>query len=599
MSAPLGQMMIDAGFINQEQLQDALSEQRSTGLKLGSVLSSLGHSDQKTVSSFLSTQFGVPCIELDEVEVEPSVLELIPKQMARRYKLLPIERSGIKLTVAMAEPTNVTTQDDIKFLTGYIVEPMVATEAAIDAAIGRCYRGSNSRQKPQESLKAEIDISEYDLEDEDIRDVEAERSTGPVLDVDEFDSLVQGAVDNVEVLEDEDDSDLVKMEVDAPIIKLVNGILIKAYKMKASDIHIEPFERLVRIRYRLDGICRTMMNLPLKIRNPVVSRIKIMAKLDIAERRVPQDGRIKMKLGRRAQVDFRVSVLPSIFGEKVVLRLLDKSALHLDMTRLGFDEQVLQCFQEAIHRPNGMVLVTGPTGSGKTTTLYSALAELNTDEVNIVTVEDPVEYNLVGITQVEVKERIGLGFASSLRTFLRQDPDIILIGEIRDYETTKIAVRSALTGHLVLSTLHTNDAATAVTRLVNMGVEPFLVAYSLQLVVAQRLVRRVCESCKNEVEMPLQMLRELGFNGEQVASLTCYQGGGCDTCRGTGYRGRIALYEVLPMTDEIRQLVLAGDSGLAVKQAALKNGMQTLRMSGLQKLEEGVTTVEEVLRVTC
>jgi type IV pilus assembly protein PilB len=532
------------------------------------------------------------------VDVEPSVLELIPQQMARRYKLLPIERSGIKLTVAMAEPTNVATQDDIKFLTGYIVEPMVATEAAIDAAIGRCYRGI-TRQEPQQSMKAEIDISEYDLEDDDIRGVEAEHSTGPVLDVEEFDSLVQGAVDNVEVLEDEDDSDLIKMEVDAPIIKLVNGILIKAYKMKASDIHIEPFERLVRIRYRLDGICRTMMNLPLKIRNPVVSRIKIMAKLDIAERRVPQDGRIKMKLGRRAQVDFRVSVLPSIFGEKVVLRLLDKSALHLDMTRLGFEEQALQCFKEAIHRPNGMVLVTGPTGSGKTTTLYSALAELNTDEVNIVTVEDPVEYNLVGITQVEVKERIGLGFASSLRTFLRQDPDIILIGEIRDYETTKIAVRSALTGHLVLSTLHTNDAATAITRLVNMGVEPFLVAYSLQLVVAQRLVRRVCESCKNEVEVPLQMLQELGFSREQAVNLTCYQGTGCDTCRSTGYRGRIALYEVLPVTDEIRQLVLAGDSGLAVKQAAMKNGMQTLRMSGLQKLREGVTTIEEVMRVTC
>jgi type IV pilus assembly protein PilB len=591
--------MVRAGFISQEQLQAALDEQHRSGLKLGSILSSLGHSDHTTVSSFLSTQLGVPCIDLDGVEVEQSVLELIPRQMARRYKLLPIERNGVKLTVAMAEPANVATQDDIKFLTGYIVEPMVATEAAIDAAIGRCYNGINLQEKRPATQKAEIDISEYDLSDDDIRCVDAERSIGPVLDVDEFDSLVQGAVDNVEVLEDEDDPDLIKMEVDAPIIKLVNGILIKAYKMKASDIHIEPFEQLVRIRFRLDGICRTMMNLPLKIRNPVVSRIKIMAKLDIAERRVPQDGRIKMKLGRRAQVDFRVSVLPSIFGEKVVLRLLDKSALHLDMTRLGFAEQSLQCFKEAIHRPNGMVLVTGPTGSGKTTTLYSALADLNTDEVNIVTVEDPVEYNLTGITQVEVKERIGLGFASSLRTFLRQDPDIILIGEIRDYETTKIAVRSALTGHLVLSTLHTNDAATAITRLVNMGVEPFLVAYSLVLVVAQRLVRRVCEACKQVVEVPVPILQELGFDPERSVSLTCYEGGGCSSCRGTGYRGRIALYEVLPVSDEIRKLVLAGDSGLAVKQAALKNGMQTLRMSGLQKLEEGVTTIEEVLRVTC
>jgi len=386
--------------------------------------------------------------------------------------------------------------------------------------------------------------------------------------------------------------------VDAPIVKLVNGILIRAYKLKVSDIHIEPYEKVMRVRYRLDGVCKTMMNLPLKIRNAVISRVKIMSKLDIAERRLPQDGRIKMKLGRRAEIDFRVSVLPTLFGEKIVLRLLDKSNLQLDMTKLGFEEESLADFKEAIHKPYGMVLVTGPTGSGKTTTLYSALADLNKDDVNIMTAEDPVEFNLMGINQVQMHDEIGLNFAASLRSFLRQDPDIILVGEIRDYETAEIGIKAALTGHLVLSTLHTNDAPATINRLLNMGVEPFLVASAVIMVVAQRLARRVCEGCKQAVEVPVKALVDIGFTEEEASQITCYKGEGCTTCGGTGYKGRVALYEVMVVTDDVKEIILQGGTTFEIKEAAINSGMRSLRMSGLQKIKEGMATIEEVLRVT-
>jgi type IV pilus assembly protein PilB len=354
----------------------------------------------------------------------------------------------------------------------------------------------------------------------------------------------------------------------------------------------------MRVRYRLDGVCKTVMNLPLKIRNAVISRIKIMSNLDIAERRLPQDGRIKMKLGRRAEIDFRVSVLPTLFGEKIVLRLLDKSNLQLDMTKLGFEEQALENFKEAIHKPYGMVLVTGPTGSGKTTTLYSALADLNKDDVNIMTAEDPVEFNLMGINQVQMHDEIGLNFAASLRSFLRQDPDIILVGEIRDYETAEIGIKAALTGHMVLSTLHTNDAPATINRLLNMGVEPFLVASAVIMVVAQRLGRKVCEDCKEVVDVPLNVLIDIGFTEEESKEITCYKGEGCNSCGGTGYKGRIALYEVMVVNDEIKEVILQGGTTFEIKEASVRGGMRTLRMSGLQKIKDGVTTIEEVLRVT-
>jgi type IV pilus assembly protein PilB len=418
-----------------------------------------------------------------------------------------------------------------------------------------------------------------------------------VVDVDDFDKLVTGAVDTVEVVEEELDEKAIE-DVDAPIVKLVNGILIKAIKMGVSDIHIEPYEKSFRVRYRLDGVLRKAMGLPLKIRNAIISRIKIMSKLDIAERRLPQDGRIKLKLGKKKDMDFRVSVLPCLFGEKVVMRLLDKSNLQLDMTKLGFEEQALADFQNALHKPFGMILVTGPTGSGKTTTLYSALHQLNQISENIMTAEDPVEFNLAGINQVQMHDEIGLNFAAALRSFLRQDPDIIMVGEIRDYETAEIGVKAALTGHLVLSTLHTNDAPSTINRLLNMGIEPFLVSSSVILILAQRLLRRICAGCKQPVEVNPQALIELGFKPEEAETMTVYHGKGCAVCSGTGYKGRVALYEVMPISERIRDLILQGASTSEIKNAAVEGGMNTLRMSGLAKVKQGQTTIEEVIRVT-
>ncbi|GBE15308.1 MAG TPA: type IV-A pilus assembly ATPase PilB [Proteobacteria bacterium] len=592
-AARLGEMLVRAKLIDEEQLKQALEEQSKSGGRLGYNLAKLDILSEADVVGFLSKQYGVPSINLAEFEIESSILKLIPGKTAKKYQLIPISRTGGTLTLAMADPTNVFALDDIKFMTGYNVEPVVASETAIEDAIMKYYESGGFG-----TGKAQIDSTDFNLdEDMDYSGFEGEMEAGPLLDVEEFDSLVKGAVDEVEVIED-DPIDALMGEVDAPIVKLVNGFLIRAYKMKVSDVHVEPYEKVMRIRYRLDGVCKTMMNLPLKIRNAVISRIKIMSKLDIAERRLPQDGRIKMKLGRRAEVDFRVSVLPTLFGEKIVLRLLDKANLQLDMTKLGFEEGSLANFKKVIHKPFGMVLVTGPTGSGKTTTLYSALAELNTDDVNIMTAEDPVEFNLMGINQVQMHDEIGLNFAAALRSFLRQDPDIILVGEIRDYETAEIGIKAALTGHMVLSTLHTNDAPSTINRLLNMGVEPFLVASAVIMVVAQRLARRVCESCKQVVEVPDKALIDIGFSPEESRGITCYKGDGCTTCGGTGYKGRVALYEVMTVDDEIKDVILRGGTTFEIKDAAIRSGMLTLRKSGLTKIKEGVTTIEEVLRVT-
>ncbi|MCG2813736.1 MAG: type IV-A pilus assembly ATPase PilB, partial [Thermodesulfovibrionales bacterium] len=501
-------------------------------------------------------------------------------------------------------PSNVFAVDDIKFMTGYNVEVVIATESALINAITTYYGGKGegaAQPQAQAAQKAvKLEAKDYTLSDTDITGEEEEGSfgEGPTVDVDEFDRIVGDALDDVEHVTEEDMLGA-RGEIEEPIVKLVSGILINAIKIGASDIHIEPYENSVRVRYRVDGVLALAMNLPLRIKNSVVSRLKIMAKLDISERRLPQDGRIKLRLGKKKEVDFRVSILPCLFGEKTVMRILDKASLQVDLTKLGFEEEALQKFLECLNKPYGMILVTGPTGSGKTTTLYSALNYLNKPNINIMTAEDPIEYNFLGINQVQMKEEIGLTFASALRSFLRQSPDIILVGEIRDFETAEIAVKAALTGHLVLSTLHTNDAPSSVSRLMNMGIEPFLVSSSVILIMAQRLARKICKECEKEEEkFPLPTLISLGFSEEDARTVKCYRGKGCSVCNNSGYKGRIAFYEIMVVNEEIRKLILEGASAIELKKAAIRGGMKTLRMSGLTKVKEGVTTMEEVLRVT-
>ena len=596
MALRLGEMLIKEGLLTQEQLDQTLEQQKASGGRLGYHLVRLNFVTDEDITSCLSKQFGIPSVNLDSYEIEPEVLKLIPPDVAKKYLVIPVSRVGSTLTLAMADPSNVFAIDDIKFMTGFNIEPVVSAEITIINAIKQHYGGGGAMDVVTD--KEAIDGKDYELSEDDLDGTAFDEfGDDSVVDVDDFDSLVHGAVDNVEVVEDVEDDKLLD-DVEAPIVKLVNGILIKAIKMGVSDIHIEPYEKSFRVRYRLDGVLRKAMGLPLKIKNAIISRVKIMSKLDIAERRLPQDGRIKLKLGKKKDMDFRVSVIPTLFGEKVVLRLLDKSNLQLDMTKLGFEEKSLADFQSALQKPFGMILVTGPTGSGKTTTLYSALHQLNQITENIITAEDPVEFNLGGINQVQMHDEIGLNFAAALRSFLRQDPDIIMVGEIRDYETAEIAVKAALTGHLVLSTLHTNDAPSTINRLLNMGVEPFLVASSVIIILAQRLVRKICVNCKEETDINPQALIELGFSAEEAESMTCFHGHGCMTCANTGYKGRLALYEVMAMNDRMKDLVLQGGSATEVKEAAVEDGMLTLRMSGLQKVREGMTTVEEVIRVT-
>lgn len=599
MAAKLGQILISSNIISEEQLKQALSLQKKEGGRLGTNLAKLGYITEDKLVSFLSKQFGVPAINLTEYTIDPSVIKLIPLEMTRKYLIMPIARVGATLTIAMADPSNVFAIDDVKFMTGYNVEVVVAAESAIIHAITSSYtRSGDGLVATKKSSTQTIQAKDYTLSEDELGgDSNLSSEDGPSVNVEEFDEIVGSALDGVDVVEEKEDAEVIK-EVDAPIVKLVNGVFVNAIKAGASDIHLEPYESSLRVRYRVDGVMYTVMTLPPKIRAALTSRVKIMSRLDIAERRLPQDGRIKLKLGKKREIDFRVSTLPTLFGEKTVLRLLDKSNLQVDLTKLGFEKKQLDDFMLAIEKPYGMVLVTGPTGSGKTTTLYSALNHLNKPGINIMTAEDPVEYNFMGINQVQVREEIGLTFASSLRSFLRQDPDIIMVGEIRDFETAEIAVKAALTGHLVLSTLHTNDAPSTISRLLNMGVEPFLVSSSVILILAQRLGRKVCSQCREEENIPVQALLKLGFSEDEASGIKCFKGKGCSVCNNSGYKGRIAFYEVLPIGDEIRELILEGASSNEVKKAAIRLGMKTLRMSGLAKVKEGVTSVEEVLRVT-
>jgi type IV pilus assembly protein PilB len=612
MSGRLGAMLVSSGLITDDQLKKALSTQKMEGGRLGSILVKLGFVQEEKLMTFLSKQYGVPYVDLSKFQINPAVIKHIPPDVAQKYRIMPINRSGATITIAMVDPSNIFAIDDIKFMTGYNVEAVVATEGAIVEAIKKYYGGAKSLVPSKAGApavsggagapslagnkKLSLDVKDYSMEgmkEDDSEDILGE--TG-MVDVEDFDNLVHGAVEDLEVVEEQQEQ--LTGEVDAPIVKLVNGILVRAAKMGVSDIHIEPYEKSFRVRYRLDGSLHTVMGLPLKIKNAVISRVKIMSMLDIAERRLPQDGRIKMRMGPKKTMDFRVSVLPCLFGEKIVMRLLDKSNLQLDMTKLGFGVEQLKDFKEALDKPYGMVLVTGPTGSGKTTTLYSALSELNKEDTNIMTAEDPVEFNLAGINQVQMKDDIGLNFAAALRSFLRQDPDVIMVGEIRDYETAEIGVKAALTGHLVLSTLHTNDAPSTINRLLNMGVEPFLVYSAVVLILAQRLVRKVCQNCKQPEKVPAQVLTDAGFTAEEAASIVPLRGKGCDVCNGTGYKGRVALYEVMPIRDEIKELILQGASVMDIKKQAMSLKMQTLRMSGLAKIKEGMTTLDEVLETT-
>jgi len=551
-------------------LEKALEFQRSNGGKLGSCLTKMGFITDDDITGVLSRQYGVPSINLKYYEIDPNVIKLIPQDTALRYQVVPLSRVGSVLTIAMTDPTNVFAMDDIKFMTGFNVEPVVASESAIGEAIGRFYGGGASSHEELSSL---------------------------MKDLVEEDQELELATEDQEL----DATALEKAAEEAPIIKLVNLILTDSVKRGASDIHVEPYEGEMRVRFRVDGVLQTVMNPPLKLRDAITSRLKIMAKLDIAEKRLPQDGRIMIKYraeGKKKELDFRVSTVPTLYGEKIVLRLLDKENLRLDMTKLGFEPESLKKFERNILKPYGMVLVTGPTGSGKTNTLYSSVARLNQVDTNIMTAEDPVEFQLAGINQVQMKDQIGLNFAAALRAFLRQDPNIILVGEIRDFETAEIGVKAALTGHLVLSTLHTNDAPSTISRLMNMGIEPFLVATSVNLICAQRLVRRICTNCREELEIPEQALIDAGFTPEETKATKIYHGKGCSTCGKRGYKGRTGLYEVMEINDDLRELILVGASALELKKKSIEQGMITLRRSGLIKVAAGLTTLEEVLRET-
>jgi type IV pilus assembly protein PilB len=570
MSQRLGDLLVKEKIITPEQLEQANKVQKEQSCRLGSALVKLGFLTDEDVTNFLSRQYGVPAINLSYFEIDPAVVKLIPFETAKRYQILPLSRVGASLTIAMVDPTNVFAMDDIKFMTGFNIEPVVASESSILAGIEKAYGGGTKEEDLETVMQSMSEMGESDVE-------------------------LQSEEAQMELAE------LEKAADEAPVVKLVNVVLGDAVKRGASDIHIEPYEKEFRVRFRIDGVLQSIMSPPLKLKDAITSRLKIMSKLDISEKRLPQDGRIMLKMnigGRKKQLDFRVSTLPTLWGEKIVLRLLDKENLRLDMTKLGFESESLVKFEKAILKPYGMVLVTGPTGSGKTNTLYSAISRLNQPDTNIMTAEDPVEFQLGGVNQVQMKEQIGLNFAAALRSFLRQDPNIILVGEIRDFETAEIAIKAALTGHLVLSTLHTNGAPETITRLMNMGIEPFLVATSVHLICAQRLVRRICKDCIEVVDVPPQTLIDAGFTPEESKTVKIQKGKGCGVCNNTGYKGRCGLYEVMEVDDEIRELVLVGASAVELKKKAIERGMITLRRSGLIKVASGMTTLEEVARET-
>ena len=554
----LGDILVREGLITQEQLRKALQEQKSSGMRLGYTLVKLGFIEETEVTKMLARQYRMPAVDLSRFEVDPKILKLLPPDIATKYTVLPLKREGRTLTVAIADPNNVTAIEDIKFITRCDVFPVIAGEYTLRNAIDRYYQQSDAQL--QSLLKS----------------VEAEEA--------------------LEVVEDQEDEDVKAQDLadDAPVVKLINGLLTDAVKRGASDIHIEPFEHEMRVRYRVDGALQEVMKPPIKMRAALTSRVKIMAQLNIAERRVPQDGRIKLKMGTRV-IDFRVSTLPVLFGEKIVLRILDKGNLTLDLKTFGFEPKSEADLLKAILNPYGMVLVTGPTGSGKTTTLYSALSRINQIDVNIMTAEDPVEYNLLGINQVLVKNEVGMTFAAALKAFLRQDPNIIMVGEIRDLETGSIAIKAALTGHLVLSTLHTNDAPSTITRMVDMGIEPFNVASAVNLIVAQRLVRRICKDCKQQHEYTPEEMHAFGIDKKEGPF---FKGAGCDSCAGTGYKGRQGLYEVMALSSPLRRGILKGGSTEELRDLAVQEGMLTLRMDGMLKVKKGVTTLEEVVKET-
>ena len=561
MEPRVAELLVRGGVVSRDQLNKAQQKGRDSGSSVMKELVQLGFTTEQTLTEFLAKQFGIEKIELTAEEIEESVFTLVPPQLTQKHQLVPTKLTGSILTIAMADPTDLIAINEIKFITGYGVRVVLASPSAIKKTLDHRFGGVS------------------------------------------YDDVLKKFGDNdMELILEQDDVNLQELQqatMEAPVVTLVNAILADAAKRRASDIHIEPYEKLFRVRFRIDGVLQEIMSPPLRLKNPLVSRLKVMAGLDIAERRLTQDGRIKLKMGIGGELDIRVSILPTLFGEKVVMRLLDKSNLQLDMAKLGFDPRTLEDFQEAIHKPFGMILITGPTGSGKSTTLYSALSELNKADVNISTAEDPVEYNLVGINQVQVREQIGLNFASCLRSFLRQDPDIIMVGEIRDLETAQIAVKAALTGHLVLSTLHTNDAPSTIDRLINMGVEPFLLTSSINLIAAQRLVRRICDKCKEPIEVTPEALINLGVDASEAAGgFPTFRGRGCNSCNDTGYRGRLAIYEILVMHEGLKELILKSASAADLKREAVKLGMSTLRMSALQKVRDGFTTIEETIRVT-
>ena len=574
-SARMGDILIKEDVINLDQLKSAIQEQKETGKRLGETLLNLGYIDEHQLVAYLSKQYGVPAINLDQFEITRDILQSVTRESAHKHRFIPINKTSDTIVIAMSDPSNIFALDDLKFATGKNVEVVVTSERSIKNAIEKYY-GS----------KEDWDLS--------VKEKESDEAVDRLLgDLDEL-LLEVSREDELDL------NDLAKASEEAPVIKLVNHMLLESMTKGASDIHVEPYEKELRIRYRIDGVLYDVMRPPLKLKNAITSRIKVMSNLDIAERRLPQDGRIKVKMPHGKSMEYRISVIPTLFGEKTVMRILDKEALQLDLTKLGFENEQLTVFRKSIFQPYGMVLITGPTGSGKTTTLYSSLIDLNRPDVNITTAEDPVEYSLPGINQVQIHEDIGLNFASCLRSFLRQDPDIILVGEVRDYETAEIAIKAALTGHLVLSTLHTNDAPSTITRLLNMGVEPFLVTASLNSIVAQRLIRIVCSVCREETEVAPQVLIDLGVSPKEVSDFVVYkgEGEGCKNCNGTGYRGRIAVYEAMEITEELKEFILSGASSFEIKKEAVRQGMITLRQSALEKLKLGITSIEEVVRNT-
>jgi type IV pilus assembly protein PilB len=571
MGSNLGELLVREKLLNSDQLQSAVDFQKKNDVAMGSAIVSLGLISEEEMAQALSRQLGYPYINLDQFDVYPDVINLIPVEIAHKYLIMPIHRIRSFLTLSMVDPTDLDVIEDIRFRTGLSIQPVIASETGVSNAITKYYGASDSMR-----VKQIVDEIE-----------QADDTSVNIIEEDE---------------EDYDIEELVHSTEEAPIITLVNTVFIDAIKKGASDIHFEPYEKAFRVRYRLDGTLYEMMSLAMKFKNPVISRVKILSNMDIAEKRLPQDGRIKMRVklesGARKEVDMRVSSVPTIFGEKIVVRILDKEMLRLDMSELGFEKEALKLLNQYIVRPWGIVLVTGPTGSGKTNTLYSAISSLNTIDKNIMTAEDPVEFYIEGINQINIREEIGLTFSSTLRSFLRQDPDVMLVGEMRDFETVDIAIKAALTGHLVFSTVHTNDSASTVTRLENMNIEPFLISDSVVLIIAQRLVRKLCKKCRVKHNLTPAALVDIGFTEKEAQKAAVYKPDGCSNCNNTGYKGRTGLFEVMEVTEDIRDLILARVHSKSIKKKAMQQGMTTLRQSGLIKIKTGITSVEEVLRET-